>query len=67
MLVKIPAGKGVAEHIYPNQDDILYPLDAAPVQKKGPFSHALRLWRLPPLLQLLLQPVIAELVSNGYR
>jgi len=26
MLVKIPAGKGVAEHIHPNQDDILYPL-----------------------------------------
>jgi len=26
MLVKIPAGKEVAEHIHPNQDDILYPL-----------------------------------------
>jgi quercetin dioxygenase-like cupin family protein len=26
MLVKIPAGEEVAEHIHPNQDDILYPL-----------------------------------------
>ena len=26
MLVKIPAGKEVGEHIHPTQDDILYPL-----------------------------------------
>lgn len=26
MLVKVPAGKEVAEHIHPEQDDILYPL-----------------------------------------
>jgi quercetin dioxygenase-like cupin family protein len=26
MLVKVPEGKAVAEHIHPGQDDILYPL-----------------------------------------
>ncbi len=41
MLVKIPAGKEVAEHIHPNQDDILYPLAgkaAMWVEGAGKFS-----------------------------
>jgi quercetin dioxygenase-like cupin family protein len=41
MLVKIPAGKEVAEHIHPNQDDILYPLagkSAMWVDGAGKFS-----------------------------
>jgi quercetin dioxygenase-like cupin family protein len=41
MLVKIPAGKEVSEHIHSNQDDILYPLTGKArmwVEGTGEFS-----------------------------